>query len=48
MASYVFCRACDERHDSYEQALADLTAFVQAERYYTRHDSPRRPCAARR
>jgi hypothetical protein len=40
MASYVFCRVCDERHDSYENALAYLTRLVQDERYYTRHDTP--------
>ena len=40
MASYVFCRVCDERHDTYDKALADLTGLVRDERYYTQHDTP--------
>ena len=40
MASYVFCRVCDERHDSYEEALRYLTGLVTDERYYTRHETP--------
>ena len=40
MASYVFCRVCDERHDTYEKALSDLTGMVQDERYYSRHETP--------
>ena len=40
MASYVFCRVCDERHDSYENALRYLTELVTDERYYTRHETP--------
>jgi hypothetical protein len=40
VASYVFCRVCDERHDSYEKALEDLTGLVRDERYYTRNESP--------
>jgi hypothetical protein len=40
MASYVFARICDERHPSYELALAYITGLVAAERYYTRHESP--------
>jgi integrase len=40
MASYVFCRVCDERHDSYEKALRYLTGLVTDERYYTRHETP--------
>jgi hypothetical protein len=39
MASYVFCRVCDERHDTYDKALDDLNGLVEAERYYTRNDS---------
>src|SRR3954453_6432474 len=38
MASYVFCRVCDERHDAPEEALEYLTRLVRDERYYTRHD----------
>ena len=37
MASYVFCRVCDERHESYEKALRYLTGLVTDERYDTRH-----------
>src|SRR3954451_24691150 len=40
MASYVFCRVCDERHDTYEKALQDLRDMVRDERYYTRNDTP--------
>jgi len=40
MASYVFARICDERHHSYELALADVAGLVAAERYYTRRESP--------
>ena len=40
MASYVFCRVCDERHDTYDTALEDLTGLVEDERYYTRNASP--------
>jgi len=40
MASYVFCRLCDERHDTYEKALDDLAALIEAERYYTRNETP--------
>ena len=40
MASYVFCRVNDERHDAYTNALADMVALVQHERYYTRHETP--------
>jgi hypothetical protein len=42
MASYVFCRVCDERHDTYDKALADLTGLVRDERYYTRNETPPR------
>lgn len=27
MASYVFARVCDERHDTYDKALEDLTGW---------------------
>lgn len=40
MASYVFCRVCDERHDTSEKALRDLRGLVRDERYYTQHDRP--------
>lgn len=40
MASYVFCRVCDERHDTYDKALKDLTGLVRDERYYTRNETP--------
>src|SRR3954471_16093015 len=40
MASYVFCRVCDERHDTYDKALADLAGMVRDERYYTQHETP--------
>jgi hypothetical protein len=40
VASYVFCRVCDERHDPYEKALEYLTGLVEDERYYTRKDTP--------
>ena len=40
MASYVFCRVCDERHDTYEKALRDLSGLVRDERYYTRNETP--------
>lgn len=39
MASYVFCRVCDERHDTYDKALKDLTGLVRDERYYTRNET---------
>jgi hypothetical protein len=39
VASYVFCRVCDERHDTYARALDDLTDLVRAERYYTRNET---------
>jgi hypothetical protein len=42
MASYVFCRLCDERHDTYAKALDDLAALVEAELYYTRNEAPPR------
>ena len=38
MASYVFCRVCDERHDPPDKALEYLTGLVRDERYYTRKD----------
>ena len=37
MASYVFCRVCDERHDTYEKAIRDLEDLVGADQYYTRN-----------
>jgi hypothetical protein len=40
VASYVFCRVNDERHDTYEKALADLVGLVQDERYFTRNETP--------
>lgn len=40
MASYVFARVCDERHDTYDRALKDLADLVEAERYYTRSETP--------
>jgi hypothetical protein len=40
MASYVFCRVCDERHDTHEKALRDLRGMVRDERYYTRNEPP--------
>jgi hypothetical protein len=40
VASYVFCRVCDERHDTYAKALEDLAGLVEAERYYTRNEKP--------
>jgi hypothetical protein len=40
VASYVFCPVCDERHDTYEKALEDVTGLVREERYYTQHHAP--------
>lgn len=40
MASYVFCRVNDERHGTYEKALADFVDLVQDERYLTRNETP--------
>lgn len=40
MASYVFARICDERHQSRELALDDIAGLVTAERYYTRNETP--------
>ena len=40
MASYVFARICDERHQTYELALDYIAGLVDAERYYTRHEPP--------
>lgn len=40
MASYVFARICDERHQTYELALGYIAGLVEAERYYTRHEPP--------
>lgn len=40
MASYVFARVCDERHDTRQKALEALTGLVQDDRYYTRNESP--------
>ena len=42
MASYVFARICDERHESYEAAVEYVADLVTAERYYTRHEAPPR------
>jgi hypothetical protein len=40
VASYVFCRVCDDRHDTYVRARDDMTGLVEAERYYTRNARP--------
>ena len=40
MASYVFARICDERHQTYERALDYIADLVEEERYYTRHEPP--------
>ena len=40
MASYVFCRVCDERHGTYARALDYLAGLVRDERYYTRNETP--------
>jgi hypothetical protein len=39
MASYVFCRVCDERHATRAKALEDLKGGP-GERYFTRSESP--------
>lgn len=41
MASYVFVRICDERHQTYELAVDYIAdSLVEEERYYTRHEPP--------
>lgn len=40
MASYVFARVCDERHQTRDQALDDIVGLVRDDRYYTRNETP--------
>jgi hypothetical protein len=40
VASYVFCRVCDERHTTRAVALEDLKGIVLEERYFTRSETP--------
>jgi hypothetical protein len=42
MASYVFARICDERHESRQEALNAIVGLVENERYYTRNKTPPR------